>query len=64
MATRTCTICLISSITEPQDFDSEYNTVGGWATEQLDRFPKAGDEFTFDRYTVRVLETNGCVWKS
>lgn len=44
---------------EPQDFDSEYNTVGGWATEQLDRFPKAGDEFTFDRYTVRVLETNG-----
>ena len=38
---------------EPQDFDSEYNTVGGWATEQLDRFHKAGDEFTFDRYTYR-----------
>ena len=41
---------------EPPDFDSEYNTVGGWTTEQLDRFPKAGDSFTCDRYTVRVLE--------
>ena len=44
---------------EPQDFESEYNTVAGWVTEQLDRFPKAGDEFTFDRYTVRVLESHG-----
>lgn len=41
---------------EPQDFESEYNTVGGWATEQLDRFPVSGDSFTFDRYSVRVLE--------
>lgn len=44
---------------EPQDFESECNTVGGWATEQLDRFPVPGDEFTVDRYTVRVLETQG-----
>ena len=44
---------------EPADFESEYNTVAGWVTEQLDRFPKAGDEFTFDRYTVRVLEAHG-----
>lgn len=44
---------------EPQEFESEYHTVGGWTTEQLDRFPKAGDEFTVDRYTVRVLETQG-----
>ncbi len=42
---------------EPPDFESEYNTVGGWVTEQLDRFPKAGDSFTCDRYTVRVLES-------
>ena len=28
-------------------------------TEQLDRFPKAGDSFTCDRYTVRVLEARG-----
>ena len=44
---------------EPQEFDSEYNTVGGWVTEQLDRFPKAGDNFTWDRFTVRVLEAHG-----
>ena len=44
---------------EPQEFDSEYNTVGGWVTEQLDRFPKAGDSFTWDRFTVRVLEAHG-----
>ena len=44
---------------EPPDFESEYNTVGGWVTEQLDRFPKAGDSFTCDRYTVRVLEARG-----
>ena len=44
---------------EPPDFESEYNTMGGWATEQLDRFPKAGDSFTCDRYTVRVLEARG-----
>lgn len=44
---------------EPQEFESEYHTVGGWVTEQLDRFPKAGDTFTFDRYSVRVLETQG-----
>ena len=44
---------------EPPEFESEYNTMGGWATEQLDRFPKAGDSFTCDRYTVRVLEARG-----
>ncbi|MBQ7454799.1 MAG: CBS domain-containing protein, partial [Clostridia bacterium] len=44
---------------EPPEFESEYNTVGGWVTERLDRFPRAGDEFTFDRYTVRVLESHG-----
>lgn len=44
---------------EPQEFESEYHTVGGWVTEQLDRFPKAGDSFTFDRYTVCVMETQG-----
>lgn len=41
---------------EPRDFETEYTTVGGWATEMLDRFPKAGDEFVYERLTVRVLE--------
>lgn len=38
------------------DFQSEYNTAGGWATEQLDRFPRPGDRFTFSNLSVEVLE--------
>ena len=40
----------------PADFETHYTTVGGWTTEKLDRFPKAGDSFTFDRITITVLE--------
>jgi len=39
---------------EPPSFDSEYSTVGGWAVEQLDRFPRPGDHFVFDRFDVTV----------
>lgn len=42
--------------TPPADFTTHYTTVGGWATEQLDRFPVPGDTFTYDRITVTVLE--------
>ncbi len=38
----------------PPDFDSEYTTMGGWAVEKLDRFPKTGDHFTWDRFDVTV----------
>ncbi len=38
----------------PPDFDSEYTTMGGWAVEMLDRFPKAGDHFIWDRFDVTV----------
>lgn len=38
----------------PQDFESEYSTMGGWAVERLDRFPKAGDHFVWDRFDVTV----------
>ncbi|MCQ2454396.1 MAG: hemolysin family protein [Clostridia bacterium] len=41
---------------EPPEFESEYNTIAGWVTERLDRFPRTGDSFTDDRYTVTVLE--------
>lgn len=41
------------------DFDSEYSTVGGWCTEVLERFPKEGDEFTFENFHITVLEVNG-----
>ena len=41
---------------EDHDFESEYTTVGGWATEMLDRFPQAGDSFTYKNLTVTVIE--------
>jgi CBS domain containing-hemolysin-like protein len=37
----------------PPDFESKYTTVGGWAIEKLDRFPKKGDSFTWDRFEAR-----------
>ena len=40
----------------PKDFETEYTTMGGWTTEKLDRFPRPGDEFDFDRLHVTVLE--------
>lgn len=41
---------------EPSDFESDYITVGGWATEMLDKFPEAGDSFTYENLVVTVLE--------
>ncbi|MBR5742383.1 MAG: HlyC/CorC family transporter [Clostridia bacterium] len=38
------------------DFESEYNSAGGWATERLDRFPEPGDTFTYENLHVEVLE--------
>ena len=40
---------------EPQDFDSDYTTIGGWLTELLDRFPAAGDSASFGRIDMTVL---------
>ncbi len=44
---------------EPKDFESEYSTLSGWITEQLDRFPEAGDEFDFAAMHVKVLSVDG-----
>ena len=41
---------------EPQDFETEYTTIGGWATEMLDKFPVAGDSFEYQRLKVTVLK--------
>ena len=46
---------------EPHDFESEYTTVSGWVTEQLNRFPEAGDEFDFDVLHVKVMSVEGPV---
>lgn len=44
---------------EPSDFESEYVTVSGWATEMLDKFPSVGDEFTYENLKITVIETEG-----
>lgn len=41
---------------EPSDFESEYTTVGGWATEMLDKFPEIGDKFTYENLVVTVTD--------
>ncbi len=41
---------------EPDDFESEYTTAGGWATEMLDRFPAEGDSFRFGPLDVTVTK--------
>lgn len=46
----------------PSDFSSHYTTVGGWATEVLDRFPRSGDTFNYDILKVTILSAqNMCV---
>ena len=46
----------------PADSSSHYTTVGGWATEVLDHFPRSGDTFSYDSLKVTVLSTqNMCV---
>lgn len=37
------------------DFESEYETVGGWCTEILDHFPKKGDKFSYNNLDVTIL---------
>ena len=43
----------------PEDFDSEYTTIGGWAVEMLDKFPEKGDSFTYDALSVTVTKAAG-----
>ena len=41
-----------------EEFETDYSTVSGLCQEVLDRFAKVGDEFTFDRFTFKVLEAD------
>ncbi|MCI8648918.1 MAG: HlyC/CorC family transporter [Anaerotruncus sp.] len=41
---------------DDRDFDSEYNTVGGWATEMLGHIPEAEEAFAYKNLRVTVLE--------
>jgi CBS domain containing-hemolysin-like protein len=37
------------------DFEGESETVGGWTIESFGGFPKAGDSFRYENFTVTVL---------
>lgn len=41
---------------ESADFETEYTTIGGWATEMLDKFPEPGDSFAFENLMITVAE--------
>ena len=41
---------------DEDDFDYESVTVGGWAIEFLEDFPKEGDSFDYDKYHVTITE--------
>ncbi|MBO4360372.1 MAG: HlyC/CorC family transporter [Eubacteriaceae bacterium] len=41
---------------DPDSFEGDYTTVGGWATEMLSAFPKKGDSFRYRNISVTVLE--------
>ncbi|NCC67912.1 MAG: HlyC/CorC family transporter [Clostridia bacterium] len=40
-------------------FETESSTVGGWTIENFGHFPQQGESFTYERFRVMVLETNG-----
>ena len=44
---------------DDRDFESEYSTLGGWCTEILNKFPEAGDNFTYDNLVLKIIETDG-----
>ena len=43
---------------EDPEFDDDFATVNGWATEVLDKYPEVNDTFTYRNYQITVLETD------
>ena len=41
------------------DSEPEAVTASGWVMDEMSCVPKAGDEFAFEGYRVKVLEMNG-----
>lgn len=42
-----------------EDFDFDSDTVGGWTIEMFGSFPKVGDSFEYENFTVTVLQMDG-----
>lgn len=40
------------------DLDTDYDTLGGWCLDQLDRFANVGDEFTYDNHKFKILKVD------
>ncbi len=40
----------------PRGFESDFNTMNGWALEMLEHIPESGESFTYDSLTVTVKE--------
>ena len=41
---------------DDRSFDSDYNTISGWAMEMLEHIPDVGESFTYKNLTITVLE--------
>jgi CBS domain containing-hemolysin-like protein len=41
-----------------EDEETDYDTVGGWCLDKLDRFAKVGDEFTYDGFNIKVTKVD------
>lgn len=42
-----------------EDFEAESATLGGWTVEQFGAFPKKGDSFRYENFSVTVLKMDG-----
>lgn len=44
---------------DSEDFESEYDTVAGWCTEMLEKFPSVNDSFEYKNLKVTILQVDG-----
>lgn len=44
---------------DPDQLESEYTTLSGFITHQLERFPKVGDAISYKHLDIQVLRVNG-----
>ena len=40
---------------DARDFDSDYNTVGGWAMEMLGHIPEVGEKYQYKDLVITIL---------
>ena len=44
---------------ETEEFESEDDTVAGWCTEMLEKFPEVGDSFTYESLKLTIIQVDG-----